>query len=113
MGTRVTKILQDTAANEWHYVSTGGNPADMASRGIYPGELEGHSVWWQGPSWLHGPTVTGIGGPSMVFDERTLEMKNIHTLATTLVLANTTWDILHRFSSFTTLTRVAAYCVRF
>ena len=28
------------------------NPADCASRGIFPSELLEHSLWWNGPSWL-------------------------------------------------------------
>ena len=32
---------------------TSDNPADYASRGMMPSELLQHSLWWEGPSWLH------------------------------------------------------------
>ena len=28
------------------------NPADCASRGLYPSDLIHHQLWWNGPPWL-------------------------------------------------------------
>ena len=28
------------------------NPADCATRGLYPNQLASHKLWWQGPEWL-------------------------------------------------------------
>lgn len=29
------------------------NPADCASRGLFPSQLISHPLWWNGPSFLH------------------------------------------------------------
>ena len=37
------------------------NPADFGSRGIPPGEIINHNLWWNGPSWLKEDSLqTGI-----------------------------------------------------
>ena len=33
------------------------NPADCASRGLFPSELIVHDLWWEGPDWLKLPSV--------------------------------------------------------
>ena len=45
----VTNIIPPTA---WKHVPTLDNPADCASRGVTPKELQTHNLWWHGPAWL-------------------------------------------------------------
>ena len=49
---RVQFILQATHPQTWHHVRSADNPADCASRGLMPGELLRHTLWWEGPVWL-------------------------------------------------------------
>ena len=37
----------------WNHVAGVENPADCASIGLFPLELLDHSLWWEGPTWLH------------------------------------------------------------
>ncbi len=55
-------------ASKWRYVATDVNPADLASRGVFPQELTEKELWWKGPPWLSESSVswpirTDIGDP--------------------------------------------------
>lgn len=47
---RTTKILESTTSDEWFYVNTQHNPADLASRGLMPSDLVNNKLWWNGPA---------------------------------------------------------------
>lgn len=51
VGNRVDIIRHSTTADQWNYVSSEDNPADIGTRSIPAGEI-GHSAWLQGPSIL-------------------------------------------------------------
>ena len=64
---RVNEILQLTNKNEWAYVSTHENPADIGSRGVLASQLKDNQLWWNGPTWLlekptdNWPPISEIG----------------------------------------------------
>lgn len=53
VGNRVTSIMELISPNQWKHVNGTQNPADCASRGLFPSELLQYSLWWNGPPWLH------------------------------------------------------------
>lgn len=55
VANRITDIQALTNENNWSFVATNENPADCASRGIFPSELSKHKIWWSGPEWLSKP----------------------------------------------------------
>ena len=48
VGNPVSEILELTPPTR-----SKDNPADCASRGLFPSELAQHPSWWKGPGWLH------------------------------------------------------------
>ena len=52
VGNRVQEIRERTSPNQWHYVGTKSNPADIASRGTGAQELVDNTLWWNGPDFL-------------------------------------------------------------
>ena len=56
VGNRVSNIVELLGPERWHHVSGLDNPADCASRGLFPSELIDHSLWWNGPEWLKLPS---------------------------------------------------------
>ena len=48
----VNEILQLTNKDEWGYVSTHVNPANIGSRGSLASQLQVNQLWWSGPTWL-------------------------------------------------------------
>lgn len=53
IANRIRKIQKFTKPEQWHHVGTDENPADCASRGITPHELQQFQLWWHGPTFLH------------------------------------------------------------
>ena len=47
VGNRVAEIMEMIPPNRWRHVSGASNPADCASRGLYPSELVNHTLWWE------------------------------------------------------------------
>ena len=52
VGNRVSEVIDAVPPSCWRYVNTETNPADCASRGLFPVELDTHNIWWHGPDWL-------------------------------------------------------------
>ena len=55
VANRTQTIRNYTDKSHWKYVDTHDNPADFASRGILPNEVEKVKMWLSGPSFLQKP----------------------------------------------------------
>ena len=108
VSNRVTDAISMVPANQWHYVATLHNPADLASRGALPQELVNSVLWWSGPPWLCQPLDAWPRRPDINMDRELPELK-----VQTLHLSMTTADFGDKFSSLTTWTRVTAWIRRF
>ncbi len=53
VGNRILYIVERVPPDRWGHVKGLENPADAASRGLFPAELLRHELWWNGPTWLH------------------------------------------------------------
>ena len=93
------------------------NPADPASRGINPDEINQHDLWWSGPKWL----ITGELPKSLSIVETFEELKKstlttgITSLHTSVAHRDTKKDVidLSRFNSLYKVLRILAYVRRF
>ncbi|XP_066600580.1 uncharacterized protein [Prorops nasuta] len=92
---------------EWRHVCTNQNPADAISRGQSPKEFIKNRMWFEGPDWLKNREeswpVTSITS--------NIELPGLRKPACLVASANTN-DIFLRFSSYSRLVRVIAYCMR-
>ncbi|UYV66800.1 hypothetical protein LAZ67_4002883, partial [Cordylochernes scorpioides] len=109
VANRVAKIQDLTAAHSWQYISGKQNPADLATRGILPSCLINSKLWWHGPVWL---TLDGSENiPSFTIDPSMgLEERSVILHAT---IAEPCPEFFSKYSSFTKLLRVMAWCKRF
>lgn len=57
VANKVIKINENVTKDHWNHVPTKVNPADCASRGLYPNELKIHDMWWNGPEFLRQSIV--------------------------------------------------------
>ncbi|XP_075157839.1 uncharacterized protein LOC142231104 [Haematobia irritans] len=109
VANRVSLIYNKVGVDNWFHIDTRSNPADLASRGVYPKDLVNNSLWWSGPHWLvEPPNCWPLCNdfPS----ETDLEQKvvRVHFVADSSDI-----DLLERFSSFQHAIRVICYVYRF
>lgn len=50
--TIISQILDLKSVLLWNHVRTEDNPANAASEGLLPCELQDSRIWWNGPQWL-------------------------------------------------------------
>lgn len=115
VANRVSQIQGLIGPNKWKYVNTKENPADIASRGCQPDELEMNKIWWSGPEWLAGHDSTWpIQPPAMDF-LTTEEMKKqeVKTICVNVRNLDDLSLYIEKYSTLTKLIRVTAYCTRF
>jgi hypothetical protein len=116
VANRVQQIRESTTPDQWRYIDTKDNPADLASRGASAKELIHNSLWWKGPVFLStAETLTPVTPiTDLVPDDP--EIKKATVLASTLIRHEEYADILTRleyFSSWHKVKRAIAVCLRF
>ena len=57
VANRIQTIREHSTPDQWHYVNTKDNPADLASRGMSASQLLSSSMWWEGPPFLRSHAV--------------------------------------------------------
>nr|CAI5841723.1 unnamed protein product [Callosobruchus analis] len=113
VANRVSKIQSLTSNENWKYVASKSNPADIASRGTIPKGLLNNILWWKGPTFLYNhesewPTTNfSVPVPNSDLPVLKKSCKVINVVTCTDI------DLFNRLSSLTKLIRVAAYCLRF
>ena len=111
VGNRVSFIMDQISPDRWSHVSSSDNPADCASRGLFPSELLEYKLWWNGPSWLlshpgQWPNQFKISSEQFPEEER--------EICLALAVQSTAPLIpLDQYSTFTRLKRVTAWICRF
>ena len=101
VGNRLSSIIDKLPPQSWRHVPGLENPADCASRGLFPSQLKEHELWWDGPHWLKSDSTVWPDQSSLPLRIVPEEERNVCHLATT----TTTQPIIpfDRFSSFSTL----------
>ena len=67
---RVAEIHEKFNPNQWRYVPTDMNPADLGTRGVTAQELTDSTKWWNGPDFLCSPEAEW---PECKFDKPSRE----------------------------------------
>ncbi|XP_070521658.1 uncharacterized protein [Cardiocondyla obscurior] len=107
VANRVSEISNLVSSAEWKYIRSKGNPADAISRGQTPHVFLQNKMWQEGPPWL---TKNENEWPSG--DYQAIDIPELKT-NTCLVITYNEPILFQRFSSFSKLCRIIAYCLRF
>lgn len=111
VGNRVAEIQQLTKADDWHYIASENNPADIASRGALPSTLVQSHMWWHGPSRLSLLDSTWDGDNTQDIPFSELPETRKQTMA--LVSVSSEFLSFQSFSSLSRIKRVMSYVLRF
>ncbi|XP_017471090.1 PREDICTED: uncharacterized protein LOC108362572 [Rhagoletis zephyria] len=113
VANRIAKIQEMTNVDAWRYVPTKCNPADVASRGIYPSQLEDLSIWWAGPTWLQKDE--SYWPASIVIEPTSTQAAGNDDLSIVSLISVPKPDdwILQKYSCIQKLLAVTAWCLRF
>ncbi|GFX35197.1 uncharacterized protein TNCV_100041 [Trichonephila clavipes] len=117
VANRISRIQKMTSEASWHHVKSQENPADCASRGMAASKLKVHKLWWSGPQWLsqdslHFPSIDlSISCEEDVKCEE--KSSTVLTIVSTSSQGSYLLEIITKYSSFSRLIRVIAWCKRF
>ena len=111
VGNRISYIVELISPERWNHVRGLENPADCASRGLFPSELLNHTLWWDGPTWLlqehaQWPEQTDLSPLQIKDEERELSLHSTTSVPTPLLNVGD-------YSSFTKLKRITSWVFRF
>ena len=116
VGNRISFIISHIPPKNWNHVRSEQNPADCASRGLYPEDLIDHDLWWQGPAWLKQDSSQWPkqSNPSVVDppDTTSPDAEKEVSFHVQLELKEPILPF-DRFSSFNSLIRVTSWVMRF
>jgi len=111
VGNRISFIVDQLPPDCWRHVAGAQNPADCASRGLFPLQLKDHDLWWKGPQWLQLNPSQWPAQPSSLSETVPEEERGI-CLVTTVT---SVYPIIptNQYSSFLKLKRVTAWIFRY
>ncbi len=114
VGNRVAQIVNLIPPERWKHVPGADNPADCASRGLYPSELVCHKLWWNGPTWLILPpwewptkSIVNTDITQTIPDELVCHIAVNASNQSACIIS------VDRYSSFERLRQVVAWIIRF
>ncbi|UYV82214.1 hypothetical protein LAZ67_21001350 [Cordylochernes scorpioides] len=108
---RVREIQATTNLNDWRFVPSQLNPADLLSRGCPPSQFV-QSRWWEGPEWLKKPKEFW---PNSEFSINPKEIKVEENIMKTNINLNIDYKdwLLTRRSNYSLNIRIMSYVLRF
>ncbi|KAF8766344.1 hypothetical protein HNY73_019417 [Argiope bruennichi] len=102
------RIADGGNLSDWYHIPGKLNPADCATRGLFPEQLKDASYWWNGPDWIKQefhPLVPSLEVLTTNLDEP----DSVPEPTSINADRNPLNDVLLKFSSYTKLIRVFAW----
>ncbi|XP_033095627.1 uncharacterized protein LOC117100162 [Anneissia japonica] len=112
VGNRVSAILSRTSIDQWKFVNSAQNPADLASRGMTAEEMISSEMWQCGPTFLKEDKSKWPQMP----DDLAIKINDPEVKARTYVIEtkdNHFNTLMMRYSSWMLLAKVVAWILRY
>ena len=110
---RIAEIQETTSPDEWWWIETKDNPADMTTRCKSPSDLDSHSEWQEGPHYLTKPIeewpIHKTCVESVTLPDR-MSIKLTHATNASLSMIN---ELITKYSSWYKLSIAVAWLRRF
>ncbi|XP_060554552.1 uncharacterized protein LOC132715557 [Ruditapes philippinarum] len=115
VANRVQEIRNHTEPNQWKFVKSADNPADIASRGAYAQELL-ESSWFTGPKFLWEPSIPSVNDDTEIRnlspDDPEVKKSIVHT-SLAICAHSSILERIGYFSDWTRAKKAIAVCLRF
>lgn len=108
MANRVSHIQALTDVEIWDHVRSEDNPADLATRGLTPGELQQSRLWKHGPEWLERDPASWPRDARPEDPDKVNQELRSRARINTVISVPPEWDLMSRYSSLKKLVRVVA-----
>lgn len=112
VANRVTQIQDKLPPSCWRHINSEMNPADPASRGLFPSELISNELWWNGPQFLR---LSEEFWPNSASSDQVLdtseELKKFVNVTYSDV--NPFISLIENHSSLGKILRITSYILRF
>ncbi len=110
---RIAEIQETSSPDEWWWIETKDNPADMTTRCKSPSDLDSNSEWQEGPHYLTKPIeewpIHKTCVESAILPDR-ISIKLTHATNASLSLIN---ELIMKYSSWYELSVAVAWLRRF
>jgi hypothetical protein len=111
VANRIEIIKDMTDVQDWNYIPSKENPADLVSRGISPYDRKNLDLWLTGPSFLYESPdykeMLVLEAPAITLSD--LEIKQVFSREVT----GNVEDLLTAFSSYEKLLKAVAWIRKF
>ena len=114
VANRLSIIHETTSVDQWRYVDTKSNPADIASRGLNVADQKRITMYLNGPDFLWTDTVKWQNQPSIPsIDQQDREIKKEVSINSATVEMASLKNVIDYFSDWYRLKRAVAWLIRF
>ena len=113
VGVKIGEIQTASSGSQWRHVPGKQNPADLPTRGMVAKDLVSSKVWWHGPAFLELDESDWPSVNIVVPGQLPCEVKRNRVFTYTTTVLTQFRLSPERYSSWTRLKRVTAWCFRF
>lgn len=113
IANRTTIINSIVPMTQWRYVNTKENPADCATRGLLPTQLQQFRLWWEGPQWLKTRVNEDSKKNMTIFSTMEGTILDCHVMQNKNNNNEIINRLLSRCSTMTRATRCLAWVLRY